>query len=376
MRNLSKQISNWIDKYYYQFNVKESGVERYLNRMAFSWSIRSALYRHMSVQIDNNVNQVAALDGFKQRLYREKRKSCIFIINDIIRRMKNGAQLSSALRIWVPTDEALTITGAEVAGNISLAFELLLQSHDRILSVRRSMVAAFTTPIVYLFSIYGMLWAIGMYFLPSIKSVMPASSAQGAGALLYIFGNFATSLWMLIPLIILAGVVGWVFWALPNWTSLYRTMLENFFPFNFYRDIHSYIWILTFASMLQAGMSDTRVLLDQSRISSPWLKQRLLTIRRRMVNGESLASALKNTRLNFPSLDMIDDIASMADFDDFPKRIMKRTVQWADEMEINVKSRIRKIGFAFNVLMYGIILIVLLGMNSLSVQMGTVPGLS
>lgn len=376
MRNLLTQISDWLDKSSYQFNVKEGRVEQYLNRKAFNWSVRSTLYRHMSVQIDNNVNQVAALEGFKQRLQREKRKSCVFVVNDIIRRMKNGAQLSNALRLWIPKEEALTINGAEMAGNISSAFELLLQSHDRILNVRRSMVSAFTTPVIYLLAIYGMLWAIGMYFLPSIKDVVPESNVHGIGALLYMLGDFAISPWMLIPLIICAVAIGLILWALPNWISLYRIVAERFFPFSFYRDIQSYIWILTFASMLQAGMSDTKILLDQSRAASPWLKQRLLAIRKRMVNGEGLASALKNTKFEFPNMDMIDDIASMADFDDFPKRIMKRTVQWGHEMEINVKTRIRTIGFAFNILMYGLILLILLGMNSLSVQMGNIPGLS
>lgn len=376
MRNLSIQISDWLDKSYYQIRRKEGILENYFNRKSFNWSVRSALYRHMSVQIENNVNQVSAMESFKLRLEREKKKNCAFILGDMIRRMKNGAQLSSALRVWVPLDEALTITGSEMAGNISSAFDLLLQSHDRVLNVKRSMMAAFTTPIVYLFAIYAMLWVIGMYFLPSIKNTMPAANVQGAGALLYMFGDFAVSVWMFVPVIIFCFSIGWVFWALPNWTSLYRTSAEKFFPFNFYRDIQGYVWILTFSSMLKAGMSDTKILLDQSRNASPWLKQRLLATRKRMVNGEGLASALKNTKFEFPNMDMIDDIASMADFEDFPKRIMKRTVQWADEMEINVKARIRMVGFCFNILMYGLILLILLGMNSLSVQMGTVPGLS
>ena len=376
MSNLSTQISDWLEQVSYHLNLRGGKLEDYFNRAVFNWPMRSALYRHMSVQIDNGINQITALENFKRRLKREKRKTCIAILDDIIRRMRNGAQLSGALRLWVPGDEALTITGAEMAGNVGVAFELLIQSKARITNVRRSMVSAFTTPLVYLCAIYGMLWAIGMYFLPSIKQAMPAKNVQGLGALLYTLGDFATSFWMLLPIVFIAALFGWAAWALPNWTSVRRKEVEQFFPFNFYRDIQGYVWLLTFASMLEAGMSDTRILLEQSRIASPWLKQRLLAVRRRMVNGEGLANALQGTQLNFPNPDMIDDIASMADFDDFPKRIMKRTVQWADELELNVKARIRTIGFIFNIVMYGLILLVLLGMNSLSVQMGSVPGLS
>lgn len=377
MSEVSAQISHWLEDRARRLARQGSGrVEQRLNRLAFNWKVRSALYRHMAVQVDNGVNQISALEGFKRRLEREKRKSCIYVVNDLVRRMKNGAQLSGAMRQWVPGDEALTITGAEMAGNIGAAFELLLQSKERTANVRRAMVSAFTTPMVYLCAIYGMLWAIGMYFLPSIQQAMPSGKAQGLGALLYSMGDFATSYWVLLPIgLIIAGVV-WIFWALPNWTSRYRIPAEKFFPFNFYRDIQGYVWLLTFASMLQAGMSDTKILLDQSRLASPWLHQRLLAVRRRMVNGEALAGALQKAKFEFPSPEMIDDIASMADFDDFPARIMKRTVQWADDLERIVKARIRTLGFVFDMVMYGLILLVLLGMNSLSVQMGSVPGMS
>lgn len=377
MNEVSAHISHWLEHRTRRLARRGGGrIEQLLNRMAFNWKVRSALYRHMAVQVENGINQISALEGFKRRLAREKRKSCIYVVNDLIRRMKNGAQLSAALRIWVPGDEALTITGAEMAGNVGVAFELLIQSKERTAGVRRAMASAFTTPLVYLCAIYGMLWAVGMYFLPSIQQAMPADRAKGLGAMLYNLGDFAVSGWVLLPIALIVALVAWIFWALPNWTSLYRVRAERFFPFNFYRDIQGYVWLLTFASMLQAGMSDTKILLDQSRLASPWLHQRLLAVRRRMINGEGLASALYATRFAFPSPDMIDDIASMADFEDFPMRIMKRTVQWADDLERIVKARIRTVGFMFDMVMYGLILLVLLGMNSLSVQMGSVPGIS
>ena len=373
MNSISDQVSRWLEGTTQLFAGGE--LEARLNRMAFDWNVRAALYRHLAVQIDNNINQITALENFRRRLARQKRKSCVHIITDVIRRMRNGAQLSAALRVWVPVDEAFTLTGAEMAGNVGAAFELLLESKSRGANVRRAMISAFTTPMIYLCAIYGMLWAIGMYFLPSIQQAMPASQVHGLGAMLYSLGNFATSFWMLVPIALIVALVMWIFWALPNLTAPFRVRLEEYFPFNFYRDIQGYVWLVTFASMLKAGMSDTRILLDQSRLATPWLQQRLLAVRRRMVNGEGLARALQNVGYNFPNPDMIDDIDSMADFDDFPARITKRTTQWADDLERTVKARIRILGFCFDMVMYGLILIVLLGMNSLSVQMGSVPGI-
>lgn len=374
MKTFNLHISRFINDIKPFFSKNDRNFETWLNRTAFNWHVRAALYRHLSVQIDNNINQVTALENFIRRLERQRRKSCVIVVKDIIRMMKNGAQISSALRLWVPIDESFTISGAESAGNITIAFELLLQSKARETNVRRAMVTAFTTPLVYLCAIYGMLWAIGMFFLPSIEKVMPTSKVHGLGSILYGFGAFATSFWMILPLVIIIGLITWIFWALPNWTSIYRVKFEEYFPFNFYRDIKGYVWLITFASMLRAGMSDTKILLDQSRMASPWLQQRLLAARRRMINGEGLAKSLQNTGYYFPNPDILDDIDSMVDFDDFPDRITKRTAQWADDLENDVKSRIRILGFCFDMVMYGIILIVLLGMNSLSIQMGSMPG--
>lgn len=365
------QFSAWLDKIFDHMSWWPA-VQRQLDLMALNWAVRSALYRHMAVQIDNNINQITALENFKRRMAREKRKKCVFVMNDVIRRMRNGAQLSEAMRFWVPADEALTMAGAEMAGDISSAFELLLRSKARTTNIKRAMVSAFTTPLVYLCAIFGMLWAIGMYFLPSIEHTMPINEVHGLGYAVYAIGGFATHWWILVLLVPIVVMIGLTAWALPNWTSPYRLVAERFFPFDFYRDIQGYVWLLTFASMLQAGMSDTRILLDQSRMASPWLSQRLLAVRRQMVNGEGLAKALERTRYNFPNPEIIDDIASMADFEDFPARIMKRTIQWADDLELTVSARVRVMGFAFNMVMYGLILLMLLGINSLSVQMGSI----
>ncbi|MEB8515658.1 type II secretion system F family protein, partial [Acidithiobacillus ferriphilus] len=133
-----------------RFSLKGGAFEARLNRLAFSWSVRSALYRHMSVQVGNHIGEIAALETFVRRLKRQKRKSCVAVVEDIIRRMRDGGQLSVALRRWVPMDEALTIAGGETAGRIEQAFDLLVESKARIANVRRTMVSAFTTPLVYL----------------------------------------------------------------------------------------------------------------------------------------------------------------------------------------------------------------------------------
>ena len=348
-------------------------IKAYLDKQAFSWAVREDFYRHMSGQIRNEIGQVEALERFQKRLLRRKKKSSAEVLADVIRSMENGSRLAAALRKWVPNDEALILLGGENAGQVSDAFDLIIDSKNRVRTVKRTLVSAFITPAVYLFALYGLIWSVGEYVLPTVSLVVPASRAQGAAALLFTLGDAATSYWMVAPIAALAGIVGWVGWSLPNWTHGLRTKAENYFPYSFYRDIQGFIWILTFAAMLKAGISDTKILDDQTRYATPWLHQRLVAVRRRMLNGESLSRALVATKYGFPSPDMIDDIESMADFTDFPERIASRVRQWADELQYKTTKNVKVIGFAFDLIMYALILLVLVGINGIGTQMGAMP---
>jgi hypothetical protein len=71
------------------------------DRLAFSWPVREALFRHMSAQVGNGVAVEVALDTFRARLQRRKKVSSDKIVADIARRMRDGSTLASALAIWI-----------------------------------------------------------------------------------------------------------------------------------------------------------------------------------------------------------------------------------------------------------------------------------
>ena len=127
--------------------------------------------------------------------------------------------------------------------------------------------------------------------------------------------------------------------------------------------------------MLRAGIPAVPILDEQLKAAPKYLKQRLTNIRRRMLNGEELGNALIQSGYGFPNPDLIDDIYSSAGFKDFPARIMKRANQWADDMERETKDKMTKLGATFNVIVYGVIAFVLFAINSMSTQMGNIPGM-
>lgn len=368
--------------------TKKKGFRAIMDQWAFNWKTRAGMYRHLSTQISNDVAVIPAMEMFRDRLARKKRKDSAKVVGDMVRRMKDGKGLAESMSSWVPQDEVMIIASGELSGQVSRAFDLIIEAKDRVARVKRALTSSLVTPAIYLAALYGMLWAIGRFVIPGLEQALPSSRATGMVAFLYKAGAFANSWYAAAFPVLVVALVILVIWSLPRWGggkyrvgAGLRVRLESRFPYSFYRDMQGYTWLLGFSALLRAGMSDVDILERQARQASPWLRERLLLIKRQMDNGKSLPEALYNTRFGgvpagFPNPDMIDDIASMSGFKDFPERIAKVAAQWADELEWRTTANAKTFGFIVEMVMYGAMGFLMVAINSLSTQMGSVPGLS
>jgi len=351
------------------------------DRLAFAWPVREALYRHLSAQVGNGVTVELALDTFRARLQRNKKISSDKIVADVARRMRDGSTFAAALAAWVPQDETSVISSGELSGNLPRSLDLIIEATRRIMRVNSALKTAMVTPAVYIIAVYGMLWAIGKYVTPGLEQALPKAKAQGLVAGLYAAGDFANSWWSLLPPLVLFVVVACVVRSLPKWTGRGRIAAEKVFPYSFYRDIQGYSWLMSFSALLRAGMPDTEILKRQITQSTPWLKERLHALWWRMDNGASLPAALLEKGKNgmpafgFPNPDIVDDIASMAGFSDFSQRIAVVAVQWANDLERTTLARAKSFGFAMEIFMYVVMGLLMVAINSMSTQMGTVSGM-
>lgn len=351
------------------------------DRLAFNWTIREALYRHLSAQVSNGVAVEVALEAFSARLKRRKKPSSEKLVIDVARRMRDGVSLSVALTKWIPDDEAGMIASGELSGNLPRALDLIIESKRRIARVQRAYKMSLVRPAIYSLAVYGVLWAIGVFVTPSLMLVLPQAQATGLVAWLYATSEFASSWQVMIPPLILLSAAIVIARSLPAWLGRHRIMAESFFPYSFYRDMHGYIWLMSFSALLRAGLPDVDILKRQMLNASPWLKERLREIRARMVNGATLPAALlaRGRRgmpaFGFPNPDIVDDIQSMAGFKDFPERISKLATQWADEIEASTLSRAAVFGFAMEMFMYVMMGLLMIAINSMSTQLGSVTSM-
>ncbi|MCC7005948.1 MAG: type II secretion system F family protein [Ottowia sp.] len=351
------------------------------DRLTFNWAMREMLYRHLSAQVSNGVAVEVALDAFSARLKRRKKPSSEKLVIDVARRMRDGVSLSVALAKWIPDDEAGMIASGELSGNLPRSLDLVIESKRRIARVQRAYRMSLVRPAIYSVAVYGVLWAIGAFVTPSLMLVLPSSQATGLVVWLYAASAFAGSWLVMIPPLVLLLLATVIARSLPLWLGRQRVAAESIFPYSFYRDMQGYIWLMSFSALLRAGLPDVDILKRQMLNANPWLKERLREIRARMVNGATLPAALLAKgrhgmpAFGFPNPDIVDDIQSMAGFTDFPERISKLATQWADEIEASTLSRAAVFGFAMEMFMYMVMGLLMMAINSMSTQLGSVTGM-
>lgn len=354
--------------------------DHFRNALSFGWPTRKSFYRHLAIQSTNGVPLERSLDSFLPRLYRNGHAKAAVILATVARRYRDGAPLADALNGFVPLDELAVIRSGEQGGTLSESLSLIIQSVGSVRRVQASIRRAAFTPAVYTIATFVLLWIIGRYVLPDLQQVLPAQRAQGSVAILYALGSLANSLWAVLPLLCGVACVVSIYWALPNWIGPTRLMAERYFPFSFYRDTAGFRWLMSFTSLMGAGIPDVEILQMQASTASPWLGQRLRTFHRAMINGSSLASALSSRAKSrrpygFPNPDIVDDIASFDGFPDFHINIQTLAREWARDLEENTLLWTSRLGFYCELALFAIMGFIMVAINDLSSQIANVTGL-
>jgi type II secretory pathway component PulF len=351
------------------------------DRKAFNWQTRRQFYSHLAAQVENGVDVPTAIEGYVAILAKRKRKSSAALVANIARRMRlGGMKLHEAVAIAVPRDEIALIAGGEKAGDVGRALDIIITSHDRVEDVVKAYRQAIIMPLFYMAMTYLVLWIIGGWVMPQITMTLPKSNVTGLGLLMYQAADLSQSWFAVVPIVLIILLAVGIRRSLPRWIGAKRISAERFFPYSFYRDIEGFKWLVSFAGMLEAGLADVKILLEQMKTASPWLRERLYHIHFRMTDGGmGLGSALEAKGrdlppFEFPNPDIIDYLVSVEAFDDFHKRVSTITTRWSKEIEESSQRRAKALGLAAEMCVYGIMALLMIAINSVTTQLGSVGG--
>lgn len=367
-------LTEIVDSWFARLDFGGLGTDEIVSRWAFRWSQRESFYEYLSSQLHNEVTVRAAIERYRTELLKRKRRRAASVVGGLARRIENGARLSVALARWAPAEERLAIASGEFSGNLPAELDRLLDSKASRGKIGRVLFSALIPPFAYLAAIYGVLIYIGGSFVPMMIKDEPHATYSGLGALTVMLGHFATSPLAIVPPLAVAALGVAVMRSMERWTGPMRRQAEKFFPWSYYRDVQGYVWLSGFTAMLQAGMADRKILAEQAAHASPWLRERLNAVRRRVENGQAFGDALAATEFEFPDSKLVDSVVATAGFPDFPNRMEKRLTRWLEKYEGRMTIKAEIMGFLAEIVMLVLIAFVVMGLSSLSKSMAGLHG--
>ncbi|MHB1702272.1 MAG: type II secretion system F family protein [Acidobacteriaceae bacterium] len=335
---------------------------------------RLVLYEKLAHSLENKQSVEFALASVVKRLRKRGKTSSANKIESVLFQRMNGASFAEAIGDQLPDQEAGILAAGEIAGRLPAALRLVLGRDAQKKRVAAAITQALTPAAMNLLLLFAFLYIVGAYVMPALSAISPPSRWTGTVRVLYLAGELALGWHGPVLFGGFAAITVLVLAMLPRYRGFGRVFLErHIFPFGLYRDVVGLDWGMSLASMLSAGISDTDAISRQIEYANPWLRSRLEPIYERMRHGgETMAEALESTGLDFPSPELIQDIAGISGFSDFSERLPPMLERNSAEVEKSVKNAFFIVGMVVSLVVYTLFGLVQIASNQLGSQVSNV----
>ncbi|MCN2724662.1 type II secretion system F family protein [Escherichia coli] len=284
-----------------------------------------------------------------------------FLAKECIDSIKASGMLSGALLTWVPPEEATLIRNGEERGNIADA----LFQVARTVKARREMTSSLIAVCLYPLLLLS-LCVVNMY--NAHTRIIPIVSA------------FASEDKWSFQMKLLAGMseffIGYGFWlcgtifaltllirfSFSQYTGPGRRMLDKAPPWSLYQTLHGVNYLFSISSMLQINIPLSQALLrmEKGAEKNKWLKERIQAIRKHVLSGQNLATAMRNSGYDFPSRICINKLLLNSEREDSVATMALYADQWLEE----AKKRVKRIGLIITGISGGFVFFFILNMIS------------
>ena len=276
------------------------------------------------------------------------------------RNLERGLSFSEATRGWIPTEETLLLTSSNMSSLI-----VALENVGRIVvankRISRAVFGAIAYPLLLLVLVFGIIIMVGIYLVPPLAEVAGEGMVWTGGAASLIWlSEWAGRYWKFIAfLFVVAVVLMWL--SLPVWSGRIRVLFDKLPPWSIYKIRVSVGWMMSMAAMVSSGVSipdAMRIIADNG---SKYLRNILDKTLRHIANGDNLGNALQNTGMDFPSQELIGDLAVYSDMNDFDENLNHISNEYLEESVRKIESVSDALNTVGILLISGVIAWVVLG---------------
>ncbi|MBP5485948.1 MAG: type II secretion system F family protein [Alphaproteobacteria bacterium] len=339
----------------------------------FSTNKRIAIWRKLVSLLKNDFTLVNALNRLQMTESHggaKPNEPFAICMREWEQNLERGLSFSEATRGWIPTEETLLLTSSNMSSLI-----VALENVGRIVvankRIGRAVFGAIAYPLLLLVLVFGIVIMVGIYLVPPLAEVAGDNIVWTGGAASLIWlSEWAGRYWDFIAfLFILMVVFTWL--SLPVWSGRIRVLFDKLPPWNIYKIRVSVGWMMSLAAMVSSGVSipdAMRIIADNA---NKYLRDILDKTLRHIANGDNLGNALQNTGMDFPSQELIGDLAVYSDMNDFDENLNHIANEYLEESVRKIESVSDALNTVGILLISGVIAWVVLGTFQMQDQITT-----
>lgn len=275
---------------------------------------RGQLYYELSASLRERVPLVNSLRKYEMRA-RMRGSAAALAYLEMLRGLQSGSVSAALAQVATPLERTL-MDATQSAGDQLMAdgFLYMAQTVEKVNRMRSTLIKALTYPTFLLVLFSVMLAGFSWLAVPVLEELLPPSRWPPLGQVLYAISRFVTG-YSVYLLSVLLGLLAFFVWSLDRWTGEWRLRLDDYFPYNLYRDFAGSLLLVSLASMMRSGIS-LRTALDRAQsFAAPWMRWHIRKIMRNLArpNTPYFGHAFQTGVLNRDMADKVQDASERRD---------------------------------------------------------------
>ncbi len=314
-----------------EINISAKMLARRWAKITFGSSERERMYEKLAALIGNGVKLSNAIDAlYEQAAKRGATDTETIVLADLRLGIARGEGLSKSLADWASPVECMLIASGESSGNLGSALNLSASSLRGAKEMRNAIIEALSYPALLMIAVIGVVYYIGIGFIPEMAQLADPTTFTGAAASLYMVSEFTQSIWFLVVLAIMVCMLVVIAASMPKTfgDDRFRVYLDRFPPWSLYRLAVGSSFLVSLAAMLRGGIMLNTSILQIKSFASPYLALRLQAILVGINKGEGLGGAMYSAKYEFPDRTIVDDLVTYSSLPNFAEVLDKFGQLW------------------------------------------------
>ena len=309
---------------------------QFSSKQRYRFYLKLATYLEYGVSLDSGLEKMYAIES---RDGTKKSEPLAIILADVRRKVQSGHGLALGLKQWIPDSEWSMIDAGQHGGSLSVALKSIVRTGGAISKLRQEVVASLVYPVLIVLGAFAISYFFAISVFPELGKVIPLDEWQGPAGFSAMMAKFIKATAVYFAVIFLV-VVSLITYSMPRWTGQMRVKLDQVPPWSIYRLFTGCMFMLSLASLVEAGASVPEALGRLRQTRNRWLAERVTATLKQVQQGASNPGvALKRTGFGFPDQRVIDDLTVYGELPDFQIMLVKIGEDVLDETIDKIKGQ-------------------------------------